>query len=213
MDHMAGLPDKFYDLAIVDPPYGIGMDGNEKSEGKHGGRKAHIKKNWDKKPPDQKYFNEIFRISKEQIIFGINYFIDKINKPSMGWIVWDKEQRIKQSDGELIYTSFNRALRIIKINRVVLLKEGTILQVQKPIKLYKWLLKKYDQPGWKIFDSHEGSGSHRIACYDMGFYHVGCENDKDIWRAQEERFKQHVAQKSIFPVEEIQQSIYEQELI
>ena len=207
MDFMADKPDNYRDLAIADPPYGIGADGNNGSTGKHGGRKAHKIKDWDKRPPDILYFNELFRVSNNQIIWGANYF-PQFLKRSMGWILWDKGQRIKQSDGELAYTSFNRALRIVTINRVELLKEGTIHPTQKPIVLYKWLLKNYAKPGQTIFDSHVGSGSSRIACHDLGFDFEGCEIDPDYWQAQEDRYNNHIQQGGLFEKEEIQDLVY-----
>jgi len=197
MEYMKDFPDNYFELAIVDPPYGIGADGNNKSDGKHGGRKAHDKKEWDSKKPDANYFKELFRVSENQIIWGANYYPEFLH-PSMGWILWDKGQRIKQSDGELAFSSFNRALRIYTRNRCELLKEGTIHPTQKPIVLYKWLLTNYAKPDDKILDTHIGSGSIRIACYDMGYELHGCELDKDYYEAQEERFKKHTQQAELF---------------
>jgi site-specific DNA-methyltransferase (adenine-specific) len=215
VEFMRGLPDKAYDLAIVDPPYGIKRDGMKKSTSSHGGRKAYDFKGWDEKIPDEKYFIELMRISKNQIIFGANYFT-KYLPPSMGWLYWNKGQAgmLGSSDGELAFSSFQIALREILINRVELLKEGTIHPVQKPILLYKWLLKNYAKPGQTIFDSHVGSGSSRIACYDMGFDFTGCELDADYYAAQEKRFADHIAQLDLFPKDEIQTEIYrEKDLI
>lgn len=203
MEFMKGLPDNSYDLAIVDPPYGIGKDGNKASTGGHGGRKAHDQKGWDRATPGGDYFTELRRVARNQIIWGANYFPENLNG-SMGWIFWDKGQRISQSDGELAFTSFPRALRVIEINRVALLKEGTIHPTQKPVVLYKWLLQNYAKPGQTIFDSHVGSGSIRIACHDLGFDFEGCEIDEDYWTAQEERFKRHAAQAELFDTTEIQ---------
>lgn len=138
MDYMAKCKDKQFDLVVVDPEYGIGMDGVRKSTGSHGGRKAYNFKGWDAKPPSENYFNELFRISKNQIIWGANYFT-RFLPPSMGWIFWEKGQRICNSDGELAFTSFDRALRVVEFNRVELLKEGTIHPTQKPIVLYRWV--------------------------------------------------------------------------
>lgn len=184
---MARYPDKFFDLAIVDPPYGIGKDGQVKTTGRHGGRKAYEFKGWDKEIPSGKYFRELKRVSKNQIIWGANYFPFYLDS-SMGWIFWDKGQRINQSDGELAYSSFNRALRVVEYNRLELLKEATIHPTQKPIVLYKWLLDNYAKIGDKILDTHLGSGSSRIAAHVLGFDFYGCEIDKDYFDAQEERF-------------------------
>src|SRR5690349_7292508 len=119
MEYMKTVPDKHFDLAIVDPPYGIGRDGSLKTTSKHGGRKAHKFKGLDNEIPDESYFNELFRVSKNQIIWGANYFTAFI-PASMGWIFWDKGQRICHSDGELAYTSFDQALRVAEYNRVEL---------------------------------------------------------------------------------------------
>jgi site-specific DNA-methyltransferase (adenine-specific) len=131
----------------------------------------------------------MFRISKNQVIWGANYFTKYLPK-SMGWIVWDKGQHgLSMSDGELAFSSFERALRINTINRGALAREGTIHPTQKPIALYAWILKNYAHEGDKIFDPFLGSGSSRIAAYKLGFDFVGCELDKDYYEAQEERFK------------------------
>lgn len=194
---MARYTDKHFDLAIVDPPYGIGRDGSVKTTSKHGGRKAHKFKGWDSEIPSEEYFNELFRVSKNQIIWGANYFT-KFLPASMGWIFWDKGQRICNSDGELAYSSFDVALRVAEYNRVELLLEGTLHPTQKPIVLYKWLLHNYAEKGQKILDTHLGSGSSRIAAYDYGFNFVGFELDKDYFKAQELRFKRHTAQLNMF---------------
>jgi site-specific DNA-methyltransferase (adenine-specific) len=194
---MSRYPDKFFDLAIVDPPYGIGKDGQVKTTGGNGGRKAHEFKGWDKEIPPAEYFYELKRVSKNQIIWGANYYPFHLDS-SMGWIFWDKGQRIDQSDGELAYSSFQRALRVVEYNRVELLKEGTIHPTQKPICLYKWLLVNYATPGDKILDTHLGSGSSRIAAYDMGFDFWGFELDKDYYEAQEKRFAQFKMQGKLF---------------
>lgn len=197
---MARYPDKWFDLAIVDPPYGINRDSQTSTvckNSKHN-RKGFSKKGWDNATPDSTYFNELFRVSKNQIIWGGNYFTYYL-PPSMGWIVWDKGQDgLSMSDGELAFSSFNRALRFIRINRSELAREGTIHPTQKPILLYKKLLKDYTNNGDKILDTHLGSGSSRIACWDGGFDFVGFELDKEYFDAQEKRFNIHKAQLSIF---------------
>jgi len=207
MEYMSTLPDKFFDLAPVDPPYGIGMGGGITGELKtnfSGSKKTIIEKQYymsnfdDSKIPDKKYFDELFRISKNQIIWGGNYFLEYLKNTSC-FIVWDKDNgNSDQADCELAWTSFETATRKLKYRWHGLLqenmknKEKRIHPTQKPIALYKWLLQNYAQPGWKIFDSHVGSGSSRIACYDMGFDFIGCENDPDYWQAQEDRFKRHL---------------------
>lgn len=186
---MARYPDKFFDLALVDPEYGIGRDGSKKTTSKHGGRKAHEFKGWDKAIPNKNYFTELYRVSKNQIIWGGNYFA-KYLPSSMGWIFWDKGQRICNSDGELAFTSFQRALRVVTINRVHLLLEGeTFHPTQKPIKLYDWIYKNYLPNGGKVIDTHLGSGSNRISAYKRGnidFY--GWEIDSDYFRDADKRF-------------------------
>ena len=200
MGFMKGVPDKYYDLAIIDPPYGIGIDGQKESickNPKHN-RKQHDKKNWDNAIPDKKYFKELERVSKNQIIWGGNYFVPHLDKGTKGWIVWDKGQHgLTMSDCELAYSSFDCPTRVVVINRVELLKDGTIHPTQKPIKLYKWLLTNYAKQGDKIFDSHVGSGSSRIACDKLGYYFEGCELDKDYWEAQEKRYKNYKSQLTI----------------
>jgi site-specific DNA-methyltransferase (adenine-specific) len=197
MELMARYPDKYFDLAIVDPPYGIGRDGSIKSTSKHGGRKAHTFKGWDDKTPNEFYFKELFRVSKNQIIWGANYFTKYLPK-SMGWVFWDKGQRICNSDGELAFTSFKVALRVAEYNRVELLKEGTIHPTQKPIVLYKWLLDKYAKPNDKILDTHLGSGSIAIACHDYGFDLTACELDKEYFDKAIERINNHTNQLKLF---------------
>lgn len=197
LEAMKEFPDKFFDLAIVDPPYGIGRDGAAKTTSKHGGRKAHKFKGWDSKTPDDEYFTELFRVSKNQIIWGANYFT-KFLPASMGWIFWDKGQRICNSDGELAFSSFNVALRVAEYNRVELLLEGTIHPTQKPIVLYKWLLDKYGNKGDKILDTHLGSMSSRIAAYDRSFDFWGYELDKDYFDAGNKRFEDFKKQLKLF---------------
>lgn len=196
MTGMARYPDKYFDLAICDPPYGIGVDGNKASTGGHGGRKAHVKKGWDTYRPNRNYFEELFRVSKNQIIWGANYYPEHLFG-TMGWVFWDKGQDINQSDGELAFTSFNRAFRRIVLNRCVLLSEGTIHPTQKPIKLYKWLLTNYAKPGDKILDTHVGSASSLIACHDMGFDAVGFELDPDYYAKSKQRLEDFMRQPRI----------------
>ena len=206
MEFMKGIPDKYYELAIVDPPYGIGAE-NHAGKAENGWTQWE-KKDWDRTIPDKSFFIELIRISKNQIIWGGNYMTDFL-PASMGWIVWDKGQRnFSLADGELAWTSFDRALRIFDYARSKALKEGKIHPTQKPVALYKWLLKNYAKPNGKIFDSHVGSGSIRIACHDMGFDFEGCEIDKDYWKAQEERYNTYISQQDLFSGEELQEIIY-----
>ena len=197
MNVMAKYPDNYFQLAICDPPYGIGKDGQKQTTGGHGGRKAHQQKGWDSKRPEASYFNELFRVSKNQIIWGANYYPEYL-KGTMGWVFWDKGQDINQSDGELAFTSFDCKFRRVIMNRVELLLEGTIHPTQKPIRLYKWLLKNYAKPGDRILDTHLGSGSSAIAAHDGGFDFVGCEIDADYYMAARQRFDYHRMQMKLF---------------
>lgn len=196
MDLMNSLPDKFFELAIVDPPYGLGIDGQKQSIAKNPkhNRKEHIKKNWDQAPPGE-YFTELKRISKNQIIWGGNYFLDKLFENHKGWIVWDKGQHgLTMSDCELAYSTFDKPTRIIVFNRVELLKDGTIHPTQKPVALYKWLLNNYAKPGDKILDTHAGSASSLIACHRLGFDYVGCEIDEYYYKIAKQRLEAEKAQ-------------------
>jgi site-specific DNA-methyltransferase (adenine-specific) len=198
MKLMSEFPDKHFDLAIVDPPYGIGYDGANQTSGSHGGRKAHKFKGWDTQVPDENYFNELYRVSKNQIIWGANYMV-KYLKPSMGWIVWRKDRgEFSSSDAELAYSSFNRALREYTKNPLVLVREGgTIHPTQKPICLYKWLLKNYAEHGQKILDTHLGSGSIAVACHDYNFDLTASEIDKEYFDLTMKRVSNHVSQLSL----------------
>jgi site-specific DNA-methyltransferase (adenine-specific) len=198
LEFMESVPDNFYDLAIVDPPYGIGVDGQKKSTSKHGGRREKDFKGWDNKIPDKKYWNELFRVSKNQIVWGANYFTEFL-PPSMGWVFWDKGQRICNSDGELAFSSFQRALRVYELNRVYITQDGdTKHPTQKPVKLYEWLLINYAKEGDKILDTHGGSQSSRIACYNLGFELDIIELDKDYFDEANKRFNQHKKQLRLF---------------
>ena len=228
IEGMSKYPDKYFDLAIVDPPYGIGesnknRNGISKRVDKRNGKINYIKtnneiKNWDKTPPNKEYFYELKRITKNQIIWGANHFIENItNANSPSWIVWDKCNGTTDfADCELAYTSFKSAVRQFKymwngmfqgkqsfkdghIFEGNLLKhEKRIHKTQKPIILYKWLLTNYAKQGDKILDTHLGSGSSRIAAYDMGFDFVGYELDKDYFDAQEKRFNDFKQQLKLF---------------
>jgi len=199
MELMARYPDNYFDLAIVDPPYGIGYDGAKKTSGSHGGRKAHKFKGWDNAIPEKKYFEELFRVSKNQIIWGANYFT-KYLPSSMGWVVWRKDRGdFSSSDAELAFSSFNRALREYTKNPLVLVREGgTIHPTQKPICLYKWLLDKYAKEGDKILDTHLGSGSIAIACHDYKFELTACELDEEYYEKAIKRILNHVSQQKLF---------------
>jgi site-specific DNA-methyltransferase (adenine-specific) len=214
MEYMKTVPDKYFDLAIVDPPYGIG-EGNAKNKTRSsytgfGGRKTWVSAKdygggeFDYSIPSPEYFNELDRICKDRIIWGANYMVHYLDA-SMGWVVWDKDNGgCDQSDCELAYSSFNKGLRKFTFRWQGLLqgdmknKENRIHPTQKPVKLYKWLLTNYAKEGQKIFDSHLGSGSIAIACHDLGFDLVGCELDKDYYDAAVKRFNNHKLQSKLF---------------
>jgi site-specific DNA-methyltransferase (adenine-specific) len=194
--------DKQFDLAIVDPPYGIGIDGQKESickNPKHN-RKAHDFKGWDNSIPTDEYFRELERISKNQIVWGANYFVANLQKGTKGWIVWDKGQHgLTMSDCELAYSSFNKPTRIFTFNRgLIAQKGGSIHPTQKPVELYRYLLNEYAEEGNKIFDSHLGSGSIAIACDDLGFDLTACEIDKDYFEKANKRIEAYRSQTSIF---------------
>ena len=210
MEFMKGIPDKYYELAIVDPPYGIGVNKMTLGNGKN--KIFRGNDDWDNKPPSPEYFNELVRISKNQIIWGANHFTEEFHSNSPCWIFWDKGTGENDfADGEFAYTSFKGRARKIFISWVganAKDKEyGRIHPTQKPVALYKWLLQNYAKPNDRIFDSHVGSGSSRIACYDMGFDFMGCELDEDYWKAQEERFNTHTMQGDLFSGAELQGSM------
>jgi len=200
MELMKRYPDNHFELAIVDPPYGIGIDGQKESKkGKKSDRKHHKQKQWDNAIPNKDYFNELQRVSKNQIIWGANYFVEHLTKGTKGWIVWFKGQiGLTMSDCEIAYSSFQRATRVININRVELLKQNTIHPTEKPIKLYEWLLMNYAKEGDKILDTHLGSGSIALACHNLGFDLTACELDKEYYNAAIKRIEQHKAQQRLF---------------
>jgi len=185
MEYMATVPDKYFDLAIVDPPYGIGA-GN-KTYGKR--KEKHQKKDWDSVTPSQLYFDEITRVSDKQIIWGGNYF----NLPlTGGWIFWDKERGKETtfSDGELAWTNFLNTLKkaSIRYDGFIGMDTERIHPTQKPVALYEWLLTNYAKKGQRILDTHLGSGSSAIAAHYFGVDFVGCELDKDYFDAAKARF-------------------------
>lgn len=197
MEYMRAVPDKYFDLAIVDPPYGIGRSGKPKSTSSHGGHKGYEDKGWDYSAPQSDYFDELRRVSKDQIIWGANYYPQHL-MPASGWILWDKGQRIDQADGELAYSSINKPLRVFTQNRVAIMVDGAIHPTQKPVKLYQWLLQNYAKPGDKILDTHGGSMSSAIAAHYGGFDMVICELDKEYFEAAKIRFDSATAQETLF---------------
>lgn len=214
MEYMKTLPDKAFDLAVVDPPYGGVTQGGYMQNKMSGNGKAayndyHLAL-WQFSKPGEEYFAELFRVSRNQIIWGGNYYASVL-PDSQGWIVWDKEKpdEISFSPVELAWTSFNRSARIFRFLWNGMLqgdpkhKETKIHPTQKPIALYRWIYTKYAKPGDKILDTHLGSGSSRIAAYDAGLDFVGCEIDETYFKMQEQRFAEHTAQMNLFIEEDI----------
>ena len=196
MEFMAGCKENEFDLAVVDPPYGIGMDGgNVGSKGFNN----FEKKNWDKEIPNQSYFDELFLKSQNQIIFGGNYFG---LPPTRCFLVWDKGEGFYNrtyAECELAWTSFN--LNTVKIKHNPLSKgdyKGKIHPTQKPIALYRWILKNYAKAGDTILDTHGGSMSSAIACHMEGFELDICELDKEYFDAAVNRFKIYEQQQKLF---------------
>ena len=213
MKAMREMKDNAFDLAIVDPVYGDvtkggymqnRADGLDKNGHVVRSRKYHLAL-WGQEKTGSDYFRELMRVSKHQIIWGGCYFTKEINKNTQCWIVWDKDNAgTGYADFEVAWTSFNSASRIYKFRWNGMLqqdmknKEERIHPTQKPVALYKWLMTNYAKPGWKILDTHLGSGSSRIAAYDLGFDFVGYEIDPVYFEQQEERFKKHTNQINMF---------------
>jgi site-specific DNA-methyltransferase (adenine-specific) len=198
MDFMARTPDNFYELAIVDPPYGIGINkqsgfGTFKSD-----------KKWDSNIPDKIYFNELFRVSKNQIIWGCNYFLEYLKKtPCI--IAWDKMNGTNDlADFETAWASFESPCRMFRMHHFSAGNEKKIHTCQKPVALYKWLLSRYAKPGDKILDTHGGSGSICIACHDLGFDLDWIELDADYYEAACKRYAEHASQGTLFEPKELQ---------
>ena len=200
MDYMKTLEDKAFDLAIVDPPYGIGWA--TETKGKWVASRLP-KKDWDKLAPENNYFKELRRVSDNQIVFGGNYF--KELWPTRGFIVWDKGAGFKgrsYAESELAWTSFDKNSKIITHDPLANKDYvGKIHPTQKPVKLYDWLLANYAKPGDKILDTHLGSGSSAIAAHYAGYDFVGCELDKDYFEAAKKRFNEETRQKELFACE------------
>lgn len=201
MELMSRYPDNYFDLAIVDPEYGIG----DKFKGGNSGSvnfNEIVEKGWDKKIPSKEYFKELFRVSKNQIIWGGNYFLDYLENTRC-FIIWDKciSEDMSLSMCEMAWTSFDERAKIYKLYNQ---KGGKIHPTQKPVQLYKWILKNYAQEGFKIIDTHLGSGSHAIAVEEMNRFEkmnltlTACEIDREYFTDTTNRIINHVAQQSLF---------------
>lgn len=199
MELMARYPDNYFDLAIVDPPYGLNM---AKEKPRKDGRFAHNKpRTWDEEIPNQEYFNELFRVSKNQIIWGGNYFPLPVNKC---FIFWYKQNPVPNfSDGEYAWTSFNYPAKCFDFRYYGNLQGKTSAEKkihisQKPKELYRWILDNYAAKGDKILDTHLGSGSIAIACHDYNFELTACELDNDYYNSAIKRITNHVGQTKLF---------------
>ena len=193
MKLMARYEDNHFDLAIVDPPYGIGMDGKNNWSGS-----KHELKEWDNEAPSFEYFNELLRVSKNQIIWGANHFISRIPIDSKCWLIWDKKNDgFSFADGEMAWTSFDTAVRFFRYHRAQQ-TDKRIHPTQKPKQLYCWILDNYAKDGNKILDTHLGSGSIALACHDRNFDLTACELDTEYYNASLKRLKQHQAQQTLF---------------
>ena len=213
MDGMSKFPDNYFDLAICDPVYGGVTQGGYMKEqgGKRVGngladRTLYNQSIWQQEKTPKEYFDELFRVSRNQVIWGGNYFTESINRDSQGWIVWDKKRSegIGFADGELAWTSFNKALRIFRYKWDGMLqenmkeKEHRIHPTQKPVALYEWILRNYAKPDDIILDTHTGSGSSIIACKRLNFNFVAFEIDEEYYRISKERFENETAQMTLF---------------
>lgn len=202
MEVMRDMPDKAFDLAIVDPPYGIGVNKMTLGNGKTKIHRGNT--DWDNSSPPIEYFIELRRVSINQIIWGANHFICNNPINSSGWVVWDKGTGENDfADAELAWPSFNCPVRKffkswVGANAKEKSDYKRIHPTQKPVDLYKWLLGKYAKQGFKILDTHLGSGSICIACDDLGFEMTGIELDPDYYRAARQRLINHQAQQKLF---------------
>jgi len=202
---MREMDDNAFDLAIVDPPYGLGnrlCDGGRKLKAGRISAAMYDGKSWDATPTEE-YFAELFRVSRNSIIWGGNYFA---LPPTRGFIVWDKRQPLETfSFGEFAWSSFDSPAKKFDYmyTNYVGGEPNKIHPTQKPVALYKWLLQNYAKPGDTILDTHMGSQSSRIACWDLGFDFTGYELDEDYYKAGCERFADHIAQPKLFTPEAV----------
>jgi len=198
MTYMRGLPDKAFELACVDPPYGINIISQFNKSDTFKTSSALKSKEWDSAIPSAEYFQELKRVSVNQIIWGGNYFLDYLGK-SNGFAIWDKMNGTNpMADAELAWTSFEGASRMFRMHHFSAGYEPKIHPTAKPVALYKWLLSRYAKPGDRILDTHGGSGSICIACHDLGYDLTWMELDADYYKAACERYQLHASQGSLF---------------
>tara|TARA_R110002167_G_scaffold96366_1_gene255380 strand:+ start:53 stop:763 length:711 start_codon:yes stop_codon:yes gene_type:complete len=197
MDVMREFPDNHFDLAIVDPPYGINVGDNKSGMGRRKGdaKAAYKMGDWDSCAPAQEYFVELRRVSRNQIVWGANHFIDRLPINSACWIVWDKmfSNDVSFAAAELAWTNFKSTAKKFQCHP---LQDGRIHPTQKPVKLYDWLLTNYAKQGMRVLDTHLGSGSHAIACHYAGMHLTACEIDPDYFAAASERIERETSQAS-----------------
>lgn len=206
MNILKQLPDKCIDLVLTDPPYGINADIKQnKNAGKKGGKRGGCYKKyktteWDKNIPQKEYFTEIFRISKNQIIFGGEYMIDFLY-PNRGWIIWDKVVRANYPDGEMAWSSFNKGLKIYSYSRADAYINDCVEKIhptEKPLKLFEMILRDYSNENDIILDCFSGSGTTAIACHNLNRRFICIEKDYDYWKASVERLENAQAQMRLF---------------
>tara|TARA_R100001244_G_scaffold52832_1_gene45871 strand:+ start:528 stop:1121 length:594 start_codon:yes stop_codon:yes gene_type:complete len=193
MELMARYEDNHFDLAIVDPPYGIDWMNQIQNPNTKANWKSYKNKEWDKETPTPEYFKELFRVSKNQIVWGGNYMVENLYS-SPCWILWDKMQEFTGAVFEMAWSSFKSPSRAFRMSRIEAYSKGKIHPTQKPVKLYEWILMNYAKEGDKILDTHLGSGSIALACHNLGYDLTACELDKEYFEASQKRLKQHTAQ-------------------
>jgi len=212
LDVLPRIPNGAVDAVVTDPPYGIGRDGSNESTGSHGGRKAYEFRGWDESPPPPEMFDVLLKTGRFQIIWGANYFTKSL-PPSMGWLFWDKGQRICGSDGELAYTNMQKALRVFTINRVAIAMDGAVHPTQKPVALMKWCIDQLPDDCGTILDPFAGSASTGVACVKTRRRFIGIEIDDHYFNVARKRIEQAITDYNGGPMfENIEpQSLYDGE--
>ena len=196
-----------HDLLLTDPPYGIGRDGQRPSTSSHGGHKGYEFMGWDTDAPPAWLFGLMFEKSAHQIIWGANYYPQHL-KPSMGWLVWDKGQRINQSDCELAFTSAQKALRSMTLNRVAIARDGAEHPTQKPVQLMAWSL-AFLPDAMTVLDPFMGSGTTGVACAQLGKAFTGIERERRYFDIACERISRAQAQGTLLPPEPPRECVQE----
>lgn len=187
------------DAVITDPPYGMQRDGKPQSTSAHGGHKGYEFMGWDSEAPDADVFNAILSAADKQVIWGANFYPQHF-PPSMGWLFWDKGQRISQSDGELAFTNMQKALRVFTLNRAAIAQDGAVHPTQKPLALMKWCIEQAGHPE-TILDPFMGSGTTGVAAIQLGRKFIGIEREPKYFDIAVKRIEQAVAQGQLFAPE------------